>query len=254
VKNCFVVNDCTHLVSNHTQAIFQNDQELNGLITAMNGTRAKWALSQLAVYSPPALRKKARFHQIFAIHKWGCLILDRWELLPQAAKDELAYVQESRQLIRAMWQIHCLIEDFSSLVKGKGIHCRTESEWEKKYAERIGQWKEQQTNVDTRVEKYHEKIMRYIAQTKSTLPDEPQILCCSDVIESIFGKYKNKGRCPMITDDALKIAAYTCHIQKEDILVAMEGKPTKEIEKWKRENTTVSLLAQKLKFKRKMAA
>lgn len=220
----------------------------------MNGTRAKWALSHLAVYSPPALRKKARFHQISAIYKWALPILGRWDQLPPAAKDEMVYLQKNRGLIQAMRQIHCLIEDFSALIKGKGINCCTESQWENKYAQRCKQWEKEQLTVDTRVKEYHQKIVDYIAQTKSTLPDETQILCCSDVIESIFGKYKNKGRCPMITDDALKIAAYPQNIQKQDVLMAMETRPTKEIEVWKSKNTTVSLLAQKLKFKQKMAA
>lgn len=248
------VSDCTHLLSKCTQVLFQNDPELDALIQAMNASRAKWALSRLALYAPPALRKKARFHQIFAVYKWGDTILEKWHMLPQEAKDELAYVEKNRKLIQTMKQIHALIEDFSGLVKGKGINAYTQDHWKQKYEKRCAEWNDEHLHIDDKVEKYHLAILEFITQTKASLPEENQILCCSDVIESIFGKYKNKARFPMITDDALKIAAYPHTIQKEDIIQAMAAKSTRSIQIWKQENTTVSLLAQRRRFKLKTAA
>ena len=248
------VNDCTHLLSNCTQELYQQDEALNALIKAMNGSRARWALSHLAVYTPPALRKKARFHQIFAIYKWADMILEKWDLLPQAAKDELIYLKEHQKIIQTMKQIHSLIEDFSALVKGKGVHSHTEKLWYLTYEKRCKEWTDKQDFIDTKLEKYHQTIVDYIIQTKKSLPDESQILCCSDIIESMFGKYKNKGMASIITDDALKMAAYPHKIQKKEVIKAMFETKNKAVKKWKKENTTVSLMAQKLAFKSKMAA
>jgi hypothetical protein len=248
------VNDCTHLLSNCTQELYQKDEALNALIKAMNGSRAKWALSHLAVYTPPALRKKARFHQIFAIYKWADMILEKWTLLPQAAKDELIYLKEHQKIIQTMKQIHGLIEDFSALVKGKGIHSHTEALWHLMYEKRCKEWTDKQGYMDTKIEKYHQTIVDYIIETKKLLLDESQILCCSDIIESMFGKYKNKGMASIITDDALKMAAYPHKIQKKEVNRAMVETKNKAVKKWKKENTTVSLMAQKLAFKKKMAA
>lgn len=248
------VGDCTHLLSKCTQVLYQNDPELNALVRAMNSSRAKWALSHLALYAPPALRKKARFHQIFAVYKWGDTILEKWALLPQEAKDELACVEKNRPLIQTMKQIHGLIEDFCLLVKGKGINDCTHRQWQQKYEGRCAEWASQGICLDAKVEKYHLAILAFIARIRACLPEENQVLCCSDVIESIFGKYKNKGPFPMITDDALKIAAYAHDIQKEDIIRAMAAKSIKDIQAWKQENTTLSLLALRRRFKLKMAA
>jgi len=35
-----------------------------------------------------------------------------------------------------------------------------------------------------------------------------QLLCCSEIIESIFGRYKNKGGMKAISADVLSIALY----------------------------------------------
>jgi hypothetical protein len=248
------VGDCTHLLSNCTQALYQKDEALNGLIKSMNGSRAKWALSPMACYLPPAMRKKARFHQIFVIYKWADAILSKWGQLPGAAKEELKYLKGHQQLIATMKQIHCIIEDFSVQVKGSGINCNSEKKWHRTYEKRRGEWEKEGKVIDVKIEKYHEKICEYLSATQNTLPEESQILCCSDIIESIFGKYKNKGVFPMITDDALKIAVYPHEIKVQDMEQAMIEKKIKDVMIWKKENTTVSLLAQKRAFKRKKAA
>jgi hypothetical protein len=248
------VSDCTHLLSNCTQDLYQKDEALNELIKSMNGSRAKWALSQMACYLPPAMRKKARFHQIFVIYKWADVILAKWDQLPEPAKEELIYLKKHQQLIETMKQIHCIIEDFSLQIKGKGINKGSEKKWCSTYEKRCDEWKKEGKMIDVKIEKYHEKICEYLVLTKKTLPEESQILCCSDIIESIFGKYKNKGVFPMITDDALKIAVYPHEIKLKDMEQAMIEKKIKDNIVWKKENTTVSLLAQKRAFKRKMAA
>lgn len=255
-KTCNIVwvSDCTHVISNCTQALFQKDVALNGLVKSMNATRAKWALSDMAVYIPPPLRNKARFHQLFTIYKWAQPLIDRWGSLPEKARLELVYLLDNRALIRTLQQIHSLIEAFAGLVKGKGINDCTLGQWQKQYDKLSGEWLKNGGQTDQRVLAYHQEIERYIEHTRATLPGEGQILSCSDVIESIFGKYKNKGRCPMITDDALKIAAYPRDIQGSDVLEAMSIVATQKVKEWKGQNTTVSQLAQKRKFKQNLVA
>ena len=58
----------------------------------------------------------------------------------------------------------------------------------------------------------------------------------------------------MITDDALKIAAFPKVIQMQDVIAALASKSTNDLKQWKRENTTISLMAQRRVFKAKMAA
>jgi hypothetical protein len=248
------IGDCTHMLANNTQKLFQNDGELNGLIKNMNGTRAKWALSHLAAYAPPALRKKARFHQTFVIYSWAELVLDKWEMLPFQVKEELAYLDNCRKLVQTMKHIHTFIEVFSAIVKGKGITSQTKEMWGQAYEAQCRPLLAEQVEPDQRVQKYVNAIEGYIAGAETMLANESQILCCSDIIESMFGKYKNKGGCQMITDDILNIASYTHSIQKQDVKNTMDTIKTNSTKEWKQQNTTESLLAQKRKLFAKMAA
>jgi len=248
------VADCTHMLSSCTKRLYKKDETFNGFIKKMNETRAKWSLSEQALYLPPTLRNKARFHQMFVVYKWAEIILINWGNLPQKVKDELLYVEQGKELVQNLKQIHILIEAFSSIFKSKGISGHTQATWIALSNKIMAQFAAEGKGADPKTQKYLQVMNDYIANLIAEFGGECQILCCSDAIESIFGKYKNKGGCKMITDDALNIASYPHKITKQDVLLAMGSKHTKAILEWKNENTTKSTLKQKRELLKKMAA
>jgi hypothetical protein len=70
-----------------------------------------------------------------------------------------------------------------------------------------------------------------------------QVICCSDVIESLFGKYKNKGGAKLMTDDILTIAAYSKDITQALIKEAFQAVKMKDEIQWKNDFTIPSMLA-----------
>ena len=94
----------------------------------------------------------------------------------------------------------------------------------------------------------------YLSNQKAKLPNVDQILCCSDIIESMFGKYKNKGGVKIITEDDLKIAAYSEDKNIFQIKQAMEHVKIADVLNWKKNNTTISKLALLKRIKKKSAA
>jgi hypothetical protein len=66
-----------------------------------------------------------------------------------------------------------------------------------------------------------------------------KLLCCSDIIESTFRKYKNEiSKNPMnwITDLALIIPAFTSYLSIEEIKTAIDSCSTKKINQWNQAN------------------
>ena len=163
------------------------------------------------------------------------------------AKEELEFVQNNKTLIKSMRQCYDLINIFCTIFKAKGIQQNSLKEWGLK----VQKYKSNESLCDKGLQ-FIKKMNSYLDKQKETMPQEKQILCCSDIIESTFGKYKNK-RVKMITDDVLKIAGYSNQITLEGVQKAMQGMKTVDVIKWKEKNTTVSKLAL-LKRKRKSAA
>jgi hypothetical protein len=239
------VDDCTHLVANCTKKLYKNDQILNDFVKNMNKTRAKWSLSTNVLYIPPALREKGRFHQILIIHEWAENILKQWTDLPISVTQELTYVWDNQSLIEELKAIHQLIDVFFSIFKSTGVNENSEKIWKEKYDANYAKIIESETTQHLKIKQYLNSMNQFVAQIRSRFPHNEQVICCSDIIESIFGKYKNKNGLEMITDDALKIATYEHDISQTDVQQALIHKNMAALLDWKSKNTTVSLLALK---------
>jgi len=253
LTNCDLkwVGDCTHEMANQTKALFRNDDEFNGFIKQLNALRAKWIMSKNNFHVPPGLRSKSRFHQLFIVHKWGQFILNDWENIPETAKEELMFVKQSEDLIKKMTDFHYLIESFAKIFKTKGIQDNSTKQWKKLVVEYR---KKRNNELAEQVEQFIRRMNQYLEVQKLNFDSNFQILCCSDIIESTFGKYKNKGGAKIITDDVLKIAAYPHKKDLVDVKIAMENIKIIDLLEWKNKNTVLSKLALLKRKKKKNAA
>lgn len=231
------IEDCTHAIANHTKALFKQGK-LDHFIGCVNKLRSKWSLSKYQIYAPPKLRAKGRFTQVFALYKWSQFILDQWEDLPLEAQEALSFIKEEQELVQTFEQLYKMINQFCKQFKTYGITKKSMQNWEGWLAKYR---KKQRLNKES--EQFAERMQNYLQKQKKVLPKRKVIACCSDIIESMFGKYKNKGGNQLITDDVLKIAAYGKEINQNQVQQAMTNIKMEQVLKWKRENTTRSKLA-----------
>ena len=245
------VGDCTHEMANQTKALFKKDDHFNGFIRQLNALRAKWIMSKNNFYVPPGLRSKSRFHQLFIVHKWGQFILDDWSNIPETAKQELMFVKQADLLIKQMADLHYFIQEFATLFKAKGIQDNSIKQWKALVEEYR---KKREGELSKKVERFIKSMTNYLEVQKSKFDTNSQIMCCSDIIESTFGKYKNKGGAKIITDDVLKIAAYSQKKDLADVRAAMKNIKIIDLLTWKKKNTILSKLALMKRNKKKSAA
>ena len=80
------------------------------------------------------------------------------------------------------------------------------------------------------------------------MPEKDVILCSSDILESTFGKYKNRlSENPMasVTNLMLIIAAFTCNLTEEKTKECMEKVKISDIKKWSKDKIGMSLHKQR---------
>jgi hypothetical protein len=237
------VSDCTHVIANGIKKLYYKDEDFNGLIKMMNVTRSKWVLSQNSIYLPPGLRAKARFHQILTVYQWAEKILLIWDKLPEVAKQELQYVKDNVEIIATMKQLHELIKGFSDQFKVNGIKIKSRKRWDRYVIKWRRKKLKKQGKILPKVSQFLTILDNYLDNQSKKLPQEKQVICCSDVIESLFGKYKNKGGAKLMTDDILTIAAYPKDITQALIKEAFHAIKMKDEIQWKNDFTIPSMLA-----------
>lgn len=76
----------------------------------------------------------------------------------------------------------------------------------------------------------------YFLQHAQLFEHHERLLCCSDIIESTFGRYKNKGGIKAIRADVLAISLYNQPITTEFILATMKSVSNQQVIDWQNEN------------------
>lgn len=216
------IEDVTHRLANEARLLFEQDASFNDFLAQQQLTRAKWALSQYAPYLPPNARKKARFHQLLTSAQWAGRVLAQWSVLPAEVQTELAYVRRHESLIKVLQHVQEIVDSFSKVVKYKGISAFSVRCWVTIRRALKASWQQQGLAMSEGVAGFLGGLDAYLAQSLSAVTEQDAILCCSDVIESMFGKYKYGGKGKqVITDESVKVAAFGRSIGLADVESAM---------------------------------
>ena len=88
-----------------------------------------------------------------------------------------------------------------------------------------------------------------MSDIRTRLSDQSTVMCCDDVIESVFGKFKyrgNKSSSQGITEDA--IALFNGKIEVKQTKKALEKVTLQSIEQWTEKNIAPSFAKNKNQF------
>lgn len=223
------VSDCTHVVANILEKEYKKDASFIAFSAWASGLRAKWAMSKAnAPYMPPAQRTQARFANVFPVVKWACQILKMKRLnlmgLPKGVRDELLKLQQYKSLLLDLEALYFACRYIFKILKNIGL-CKLG------YKTII----KKKTNRKTpKVLSFYQQIGLYLKELKPLVTKYGIILCCSDVIESAFGKFKLKVNAKStngLTNFTYSIANYGQSFSNEDIKLALEKTKQKDIQK-----------------------
>lgn len=176
------VSDCTHALSKGIEKAYKR-QELFAEFCLWAGTlRRKWPLkTDRKAYLPPSQRNKVRFANLFPLVKWAKQISDNWPNLSADLQRELKFIKENQAWILNFWQIQEQVVQISRLLKTEG-YSQTQH----------GVVLSLLKNSSEEGLIFEKTVKNYLAGLAENLEERTQLYCCSDVIESAFGKLKQK--------------------------------------------------------------
>jgi hypothetical protein len=102
---------------------------------------------------------------------------------------------------------------------------------------------------------FSDNIKSYIKQNMEVVEElfkeqkisYPTVICCSDIIESIFGKYKYKLKqgANIITDNCLTIANFSETFSEKEVKEAMGKVKIVDLQQWRKQNYQDSFKSKK---------
>ena len=222
------VSDCSHVMMNAVKKLFEHDQALSEFSSQVGQLRRRLILSDFTILLPATLRDKDRFLRLFTLVEWANR-MDRWwpKLNPQA-KAHLLFYRKAWPLLRRLRQVHHLIIQSSAILKTAGLSQASYQRW----CDSVLDFEQSTKRVTTQAKAFIKIIDDYFNAHAWLYEEQNQLLCCSDIIESTFGRYKNKGGMKVISADVLSIALYNQPLSIEFIEQAMSNVSCPDVEAW----------------------
>ena len=235
------VYDITHAIAIILQRLYEKDETFKDYTHKAAQMRFKLCCSKNAHLIPPNQRSKSRFLNIDTISKWGMVVLDALQNndISLEERGQLQWGKEMEAFVVEMDSIISIVRNISTVLKHEGLSKQTKLKCISMLSGcRKGRLKE-----------FKVYMLNYLDEhTKEIKHQKETILCCSDIIESAFGRYKNElSKNPMsgITDLVLIIPALTAKLTEDFITNAIDSCTVKDIVSWKKENLCNSLLAKR---------
>jgi len=241
------IEDIGHKFSWFMKQVFEKYPDFESYTKHLSGLRGKLSLSKFAHVIPPNQRIISRFMNLTPLFNWGCRILKLLDnnLLSEEEKEKVEFVLQYRKFIMQTNHLLSVLNSVQQSLKTEHLCKATKKECLKK----LNKIK------DVKGKEVTGQIKNYFENTLCKLPGNNKIICCSDIIESCFGKYKEvvkSNKSVGVTDLCLTISCLTSTHDFEQTKQSLETVKVKQIRQWRNENVGESLLAKRNKLFKKI--
>lgn len=253
LKGCYQITGLTHIedighkFSWFMKQVFENYPDFEGYTKHLSGLRGKLPLSKFAHLIPPNQRIISRFMNLTPLFHWGCRVMKLLDknLLNEEEKEKVGFVLHYREFILQTNHLLSILNSVQQTIKMKHLCDVTKKEC----------LKELDKIKDAKGKEVTKMIKEYFENTLCKLPKNKNILCCSDIIESCFGKYKEvvkSNKSVGVTDLCLTISCLTSIHDFQNTKYSLEKVKVKQINEWRNKNVGESLLAKRNELFRKV--
>ena len=227
------VSDITHVFANDLKRLYEKDETFVEFTKLIGQLRKAWYLSsEKSRYIPPKMRTKLRFANLFPCVDWAIKILQQWEELDEQITEKLMFIKHQETFIQTLHQLQKIFKDTCELLKNQGFSVE-----QKTKALAILSSEQAGEKTQMFIKKaviYLEDLTQKMIQTK-----QDHIICSSDIIESFFGKFKQKGNAKghqKLTEFVFTIANFSNNFNTNDIKQALEFSKVKDFKSLIKDN------------------
>lgn len=233
------VADCTHAIGNILKRQYNNCAHFQSFSKQCGVFKRQVQLSNYAEFAPPKQRVKGRFLNLQYLANWAYNMLEILDLktgLAPKIQYQLAWLKDYRSLVDDIYHQSLLMNKLFGVLKNKGLNNHT-------YEECLVLLETEQSTAI-----FRKQVKEYLTTNMTLLEERQSLICCSDIIESYFGKYKNiatKNGQSIITDACLCMANFSQKFDQNFVKMAMENTKIVDLQEWNNTNCSESIFKKK---------
>lgn len=244
--------DITHKGANILKRLLNDNAEWNSFNKRLGETKTRVVQTEFVAYASNKAKTKARWLNLDAHVAWANNILRHEHKQGQKSEKEqewqdkfdgyYGWVAEYKNAINEWSACLEVIKMANIEVKENGLSKKTHTRFKK----RLNIKRKHKLALGIKAE-----LVEFFKEESKDLPDSGAWLGTSDIIESIFGKYKLfSAKTPIkeVGKTILTIPVFTSKITASEVKAAMESISAKEVQKWINGNLGESLFSKRNKI------
>ena len=192
-------HDVTHAMALLLKYELNSDEKYQSFIQKCHRCRQQLQQTELSFLSPPTQRSQCRYFNVERLTEWALKLLNspidnlvklvengEPSVINKKLIDKFGWLVDYQVELINWHQMTVLTRTLETQLKNLGINQQSLTNFEKNKFE-----------VDSELLEFQQKISDYVVTQSSHIQDGKTFLATSDVIESLFGKYKYfSARCP----------------------------------------------------------
>ena len=237
--------DITHKAGILLKHQLENDANWNLLVKKASETKRNLLHTILGYLAPPKPSDKSRWLNFDTYLNWAEKVLSFGETNMERMEKEkyeakLAWLDSFKPHLKEWRTMLDMLNAAKDEVKKNGL--------KKESAKRFKAAISALNTRTTRLQELKSEITNYLNEESVDIDDPEPWLGCSDIIESIFGKYKTfSAKTPMkeVGRAVLTMPVFTSEISLEEVKMAMENVTMQDVNNWLFQNIGETLFAKR---------
>jgi hypothetical protein len=237
-------HDISHSLGMYLERAYKKKSDFNDYIKLMTESKFKYNMKKIAYLLPPKQRTISRFINLSGWVKWSSKMLDIYHTLNVDEQKVFSFIPANTSLIYELSDVIKCVESIEYICKHKGLSNRTICECQKVIHTLLLRGNSRMINLGKCIIEFLKKEVISI-ETGLTAHNNS-----SDIIESIFGRYKARkspNKLYGITPFVLFIPIYIRLINKTQAKTfnfkkVLEEKRVGQIDTWAKKNLSPNLV------------
>ena len=245
------IEDITHIIANSLKKQYEKTKQYKKYMTMLREGATRLRQTDLAFLIPPKLRRKGRFQAISRLNSWSKKLIDKNIFSKRGRAKKGSLLSRLRGAFTDFKSLEPFIKNFikttditnkiMKLLKSRGLNISTYHQ-SMKLLKKLPRSSKTRKNIRVWLDK-HIEIQKKLAPYPLPIS--------SDIIESLFGKFKNRlERSPQsdMNRSVLLIPLLCGTLDKERLSSILKNTKHKEVKEWEEENIPYSVRKQRMKF------
>jgi len=242
------IRDVSHSFALITKRIYENNEQFKSFTKALSSVSFKENMKLTAYLLPPKQRTTARFMNVAPLVEWAVKMHQKLDNLSDVEQETYGFLKEDEAIIKELSEVFQMYESVLPMLKIEGLSEKTK----KRSIKLIRSFFKSKYS---RVKKIAKEIKQFLTEEVKKQQNTKSVYnCSSDIIESLFGVYKNrksKNKLNGVTNLVLFLPVMTKlndeNKTKLNFKEIMERTSLKEIHQWKKDNLTENLVVKRRK-------